>query len=255
MHATSHDRSSSPTSSIIVPVYNEKQNITPLIRHIRTAMNTRSYEIIFVDDNSPDKTIETIREYAKTDPKIHGILRINRKGLCTAATEGILAASADIIIVMDGDLQHDPKALPKLIAPLEEERASLSIASRYLQDGHHKGLDNHWRYFLSQTGNMIARHLCQVRVSDPMSGFFAIKRELFIRYLPHLYLGGFKLLFDILTLLPPSTHIVEIPTLFHKRHYGQSKLSAGVLFHFLMFFYFLFKRRVISALNRNNIKT
>lgn len=217
--------------SIVVPCYNEAGNVSPLVEGLRRALAGERWEVIFVDDDSPDGTADRAAAIAQRDPRVRVIRRVGRRGLSSAVIEGVLSSSAPYVAVMDGDLQHDESALPAMIADLEAG-ADIVIASRHVEGGDNAGLAGRWRHFLSDTGIRAAQALMHQRVSDPMSGFFAMKRGLFLRVLPRLSGTGFKILLDIVMSAPKGTTVAEVPFVFRARLAGESKLDFVVLIQF-----------------------
>lgn len=222
----------SPEISIIVPCYNEVENITPLVGALEKTLTDIKWEVIFVDDNSPDGTIEAVRKLAQNNPAVRGIHRIGRRGLSSAVIEGALSSSADIVAVMDGDLQHDESCLREMITALKAKGADIAVASRHIEGGSSDGLSNGWRHFLSQGGIWAARKLLNVPLTDPMSGFFAIKRTCFSDRAALLGGQGFKILLDIMLARPGTLKVHEVPMVFRDRLHGESKLSYGVMLCF-----------------------
>ncbi|WP_415459004.1 polyprenol monophosphomannose synthase [Acetobacter orientalis] len=217
--------------SVVVPCYNEADNVLPLVNALHAALDGRAWEVIFVDDNSPDGTIKAVRQLAARDPHVRGLLRIGRKGLSSAVIEGILASSAPIVAVMDGDLQHDEACLPAMIEALKTGDFDVAVASRHVEGGDSAGLANKWRHFLSEQGIRIAKSL-SVPVNDPMSGFFAVQREWFEAIAPSLTGRGFKILLETLLAAPKPVRVKEVPMVFRDRLHGESKLGPQVMIQF-----------------------
>jgi len=180
--------------SIIIPCYNERDNVELLFQALDKALEGRRWEGIFVDDNSPDGTIDYIWALAQKDRRIRGVLRVGRRGLSTAVIEGILSSSAPCVAVIDGDMQHDETRLPLMLDAVLRDDYDIAVGSRHVEGGANAGLANHWRLFLSNTGIRIAQQFLPVALNDPMSGFFLLKRSLFIELLPQLSGTGFKIL-------------------------------------------------------------
>ena len=165
---------------------------------------------MFVDDDSPDGTAAEVRRLAKQDPRIRCILRKGRRGLASAVIEGALSSSAEYVAVMDADLQHDETRLPDLMAPLRSEEADIVVGSRYLECGRTAGLKTAFRQRLSRGGIRLAQALLPVRITDPMSGFFMLRGDLFERLTPRLTGQGFKILLDLLLSSPERLRVVEV---------------------------------------------
>ena len=222
-----------PELSIIVPCYNERANVAPLAAKLAAALPTIVWEAIFVDDDSPDGTAAEIRRLAATDPRIRCIRRIGRRGLASAVIEGALASSAPTIAVIDGDLQHDEAALPAMLARLHEGDTDVVVASRFATGGDAAGLANTQRLALSNLGIRLATLMLGTTLTDPMSGYFLLPRDLFERLAPRLTGQGFKILLDILLSSPTRLRVAEIGVHFRARTEGESKLNPLVLVQFL----------------------
>jgi dolichol-phosphate mannosyltransferase len=218
--------------SVVVPCYNERANVVPLIRKLDAALAGIAWEVIFVDDNSPDGTAAEIRRAAAGDPRVRCIRRIGRRGLASAVIEGALSSSADFIAVMDGDLQHDETRLPNMLTALRTGEVDLAVGSRHVEGGDNAGLASRWRHTLSDGGIRLAQAFLPVRLSDPMSGFFMLGRGTFEALAPQLTGQGFKILLDLVMSVPAPLRVREIPCQFHPRLAGESKLDVLVLVQF-----------------------
>ncbi len=225
----------------MVPCYRERPNVRPLVAALDAALAGRAWEAIFVDDDSPDGTIEEVRAVAAADPRVRGLRRIGRRGLSSAVIEGVLASSAPLVAVMDGDLQHDEGCLPPMLDAVADGRCDVAVGSRHVLGGDSAGLSSPWRHRLSDTGIRLAQAFLPVRpgfarLRDPMSGFFACERQLFERVAPRLSGQGFKILLDLILSAPAATgevpRVLEIPARFRPRLAGESKLDALVLAQF-----------------------
>ncbi|GAN55101.1 glycosyltransferase [Tanticharoenia sakaeratensis] len=220
--------------SIVVPCYKEAANVRPLVAALDTALVGLSWEVIFVDDNSPDGTAGVVRDVASVDPRVRVIQRVGRRGLSSAVIEGFLSSSASIVAVLDGDLQHDESALPAMVRLIAHDQADLVVASRHVEGGTNAGLANAWRRWLSNSGIRAAQALLPYPLSDPMSGFFAIRRDLFQSLLPKLSGAGFKILLDLAMSAGRDMRVAEVPAVFRPRLAGESKLDVVVLLQFAM---------------------
>ena len=225
-------RQAAPELSVVVPCYNERANVAPLIRKLGTALAGIAWEVIFVDDNSPDGTAAEVRRMAATDPRVRCIRRIGRRGLASAVIEGALSSSAAFIAVMDGDLQHDERRLADMLAALRSGEIDLAVGSRHVEGGDTSGLASRWRHSLSDGGIRLAQAFLPVRLNDPMSGFFMLGRETFEALAPHLTGQGFKILLDLVMSAPAPLRVREIPCQFHPRLAGESKLDVLVMLQF-----------------------
>jgi dolichol-phosphate mannosyltransferase len=221
-----------PQLSVIVPTFNERDNVTPLFRRLETALAGLSFEVIFVDDNSPDGTWEVVRNLARDDCRVRCVRRIGRRGLSGACIEGILASSAPSAAVIDADLQHDEMQLPKMLALLQGGEADLVVGSRYVAGGSADSF-NRQRAGASALATEVAKRVLRVRLADPMSGFFMIRRDRFERLAPQLSTQGFKILLDIVATARGELRIKEIPYAFASRLHGESKLDSMVALDFL----------------------
>jgi dolichol-phosphate mannosyltransferase len=222
-----------PELTVVVPCYNERPNVAPLIEKLDAALFGIAWETVFVDDDSPDGTTAEVRRIAQSDPRVRCIRRIGRRGLASAVIEGALASSARFIAVIDGDLQHDETKLPDMLAALRSGRYDLAVGSRHIAGGNSSGLANHWRRRLSGGGIRLAQLFLPVRLSDPMSGFFMLPRPLFERLAANLTGQGFKILLDLALSSPAPLRLIEIPFHQHERVAGESKLDVLVLTQFV----------------------
>lgn len=221
-----------PEISIILPTFREQENLAPLMARIAAALPGVRWEAIVVDDDSPDGTAEVAKEMGAQDGRIRCIRRIGRRGLAGACIEGMLASQATFVAVMDADLQHDETLLAKMLDALRSGEADLVVATRYAEGGDAGGLAG-WRAWISRFATDLTRRLLDIRVSDPMSGFFALRRAAFDRLARDLSTQGFKILLDILATSKGTLRIKEMPFVFRARLHGESKLDAGVGLDFL----------------------
>ena len=221
-----------PTLSVVVPCYNERPNVAPMIARLDTALAGIAWEAIYVDDDSPDGTAAEVRRIAQTDPRVRCIRRIGRRGLASAVIEGALASSAGFVAVIDGDLQHDETRLPVMLRALQGGVYDLAVASRHVAGGDNTGLANRWRHALSGGGIRLAQMFLPNPLSDPMSGFFMLPRPLFEELAHHLTGQGFKILLDLVLSAPAPLRVIEVPAQFRARVEGESKLDVLVLTQF-----------------------
>jgi dolichol-phosphate mannosyltransferase len=221
-----------PELSVVVPTFNERDNVTALFRKLETALADIAWEVIYVDDNSPDGTWDVVRALAREDSRVRCIRRIGRRGLSGACIEGILASSAPCAAVIDADLQHDETQLPKMLALLQGGEADLVVGSRYIEGGSADSFDRQ-RAGFSMLATSVAKKLLRVEIADPMSGFFMIRRDRFEQLAPQLSTQGFKILLDIVATARGSLRIKEIPYSFGSRLHGESKLDSMVALDFL----------------------
>lgn len=217
---------------VVVPTFNERDNVPQLFAKLDAALSGIAWEVIFVDDNSPDGTWDVVRALAQADPRARCIRRIGRRGLSGACIEGILASSAPFVAVMDADLQHDETQLPKMLALLQSGQAELAVGSRYVSGGD-TGSFGSARLGGSVFATKIAKKLLHIDIADPMSGFFMIRRDRFERLAPSLSVQGFKILLDIVATAGGKLRVVEVPYSFGTRLHGESKLDSMVVLDFL----------------------
>jgi dolichol-phosphate mannosyltransferase len=223
---------STPQLSVIVPTFNERDNVTTLFRRLEAALAGVSWEVIFVDDNSPDGTWDVVRALAREDSRVRCIRRVGRRGLSGACIEGILASSAPYAAVIDADLQHDETQLPKMLALLQGGEADLVVGSRYIAGGSAESF-NKQRAGISALATEVAKRVLRVKIADPMSGFFMIRSDRFEQLAPQLSTQGFKILLDIVATARGELRIKEIPYTFGARLHGESKLDSTVALDFL----------------------
>ena len=221
-----------PLLSVVVPTFNERDNVTVLYRRLDATLAGIPWEVVFVDDNSPDGTWEVLRALARKDSRVRCIRRIGRRGLSGACIEGILASSAPYAAVMDADLQHDETQLPKMVGLLQGGEAELVVGSRYVEGGSADSF-NKQRAGASALATEVARRVLKVEIADPMSGFFMIRRDRFEQLAPQLSTQGFKILLDIVASAQGKLRTIEIPFTFGSRQHGVSKLDSMVALDFL----------------------
>lgn len=218
--------------AIVVPTFNEAQNVPLLVDALANTLRDISWEVIFVDDDSPDGTAGVVRRLAQINPRVRCLRRIGRRGLAGAAIEGILSTSADYVAVMDGDLQHDETLLPLMFDRIRSG-ADIVVASRFSGEGTASQGLSALRLRASETATGFARRLLGIEVRDPLSGFFVIRRELFDDVVPRLSTQGFKLLLDILASATRPFAAVEVGMRFRPRLNGTSKLDRLVALEYL----------------------
>ena len=222
---------SKPTVSIVVPTYQESANVPILFERIKRALSGTPWELIVVDDDSPDGTSNIAFALAMEDRRIRCLRRVNRSGLAGAVIEGWMSSSADFVAVIDGDLQHDESILPKMYELLATGSGNLVIGARARVESA-SGLPPA-RQALSDLGAWFFRRIAGAAVTDPMSGFFMIRREIVSRLAPRLSPDGFKILVDVILSAGGGLKILEIPYVFRKRIAGESKLTPLVAIDFL----------------------
>ena len=225
--------SAGPEFSVIVPTFREKANVPELVSRLKRLLSGVNWEVIFVDDDSTDGTADCARELARQDPRIRCIQRIGRRGLSSACIEGMLASSAPYLAVMDADLQHDETLLTGMLAVLKSEPVDLVVGSRY-REGGGVGTWDESRVRKSRLATRLAEIAVKTSLTDPMSGFFALKAEVFHATVRRLSAIGFKILLDILASSTRPLRVKELPYTFRERFAGDSKLDTKVVWDYLM---------------------
>jgi len=213
--------------SIILPTFNERDNVKHILENLERAMGSILYEVIFVDDDSRDGTADLVRSIAQRDPKVRIVHRVNRRGLSSACIEGMMSSAAPYIAVMDADLQHDERILPQMMRQLIEKNLDIVVGSRNVEGGS-MGEFAKTRVALSMLGRRLSEAICRCEIDDPMSGFFLLRRS-FLLDVVHRTSGlGFKILVDLLSSSPRPVRLGEVPYTFRARQHGESKLDITV---------------------------
>jgi len=218
--------------SVVIPTFNEAQNVREMISRLDVALKGIAWEAIYVDDNSPDGTAAEAKALAATDDRVRCIKRLGRRGLASACIEGIMSSAATYVVVIDADLQHDERILPRMLSLLTNDSADLVIGSRYIPGGSADAFASS-RASFSKLANRIAQMLLGVSVSDPMSGFFMMRRDRFEQVAGELSSIGFKILLDIMVTARGHLRVVEVPYEFRERLFGESKFDARIGLEFL----------------------
>ena len=219
--------------AVIVPTYNERENVEEVVRRLRQCLGPLAWEVIFVDDDSPDGTAGEVRRIAARDPHVRCLQRIGRRGLSSACIEGMLATAAPYLAVMDADLQHDETLLPRMLDILQQGETDIVVGSRYVAGG---GVGD-WkqsRIRISRIANSLSRAIFRADLSDRMSGFFMVRRDAFEAAARNLSGVGFKILLDLFASSPRPLRYRELPYKFRRRHAGVSKLDAQAAWAYLM---------------------
>ncbi len=220
-----------PVLSVIIPTFNESRNVGLHFASLQKVLGHIDWEAIYVDDDSPDGTSEVLREMAKQFPNLRLIHRIGRRGLSSAVIEGILATSAPFVAVMDCDLQHDESLLPAMLDTLQVEPLDIVIGSRFVSGGSIGNWDDK-RLAMSKVAARLSHVIVKQKISDPMSGFFMIKRDAFNGAVRGLSGHGFKILLDIFASSPVPLRFKELPFTFGLRQHGESKVDSTVLLEY-----------------------
>ena len=218
--------------TVVVPTFNEASNVALLISRLEHVLRDINWDVIFVDDDSPDGTSRLARRFAQQKPHVHVIQRIGRQGLGSACIEGMLASSSPYVAVMDGDLQHDESILPQMLDKLRAEDLDIVVGSRNVAGGGMGEFEAH-RQWLSNAGRRLSQLVCRCGVRDPMSGFFMLDRRFLDLVVRRLTGTGFKILVDLLASSPRSVRFAEVPYKFRQREHGESKLGSTVLIEYL----------------------
>ncbi|MCI0545923.1 MAG: glycosyltransferase family 2 protein [Candidatus Rokubacteria bacterium] len=219
---------------IVIPSFNERDNVAPLVERIDRVLDGVRWEVIYVDDDSPDGTADLVREIARRDPRVRCIQRLGRRGLASAVVEGVLSSSAPMVAVMDADLQHDEALLPRMLEVLATGDIDVVIGSRYLAGGDSGGLGRGRRVWFSRLGTALSRLISQADLSDPMSGFFMMRRSAFDLAVRRLSGQGFKILLDLFASTPQPYRFRELPYAFRSRLHGESKLDSLVGWEYIL---------------------
>ena len=247
------DRASRVTASqplelaIVLPTLNERDNVAPMVQRLEDALGPTGWEALFVDDNSADGTAEEARRIGRTDPRIRVIQRVGRRGLASAAIEGMCATAAPFVAVMDADHQHDPALLRDMLAVVKSGEADLAYASRFVAGGSADGLSSRRREKGSRLANALARWLTGSELTDPMSGYFLLRTEQVRKQAAELSGIGFKIMLDILATARPQLNVKEFPMEFGERLSGESKLDHGVVLDFLAGLYERYLGRIVPT--------
>jgi dolichol-phosphate mannosyltransferase len=218
--------------SVVIPTKDEAENVEPLLKQLGVALAGIDWEAIFVDDNSTDGTPERITRIAQSDRRVRLIRRIGRRGLASAVVEGALASTTPIVAVIDADLQHDEKILPDLYRAIADGGHELAIGTRYAENGS----TGDWaadRLKISRFATALASPIMKTRLSDPMSGFFAVRRDVLLEAAPRLSTVGYKILLDLVASHPRPLKVAEVGYTFGNRVAGESKLDEMVALEYL----------------------
>ena len=222
-----------PEISVVVPTYKEAGNVRELYTRLTRTLTDRSWEIVFVDDDSPDGTAEIVRELAQSDQRVRCIQRVGRRGLSTAVVEGALSSSAPIIAVMDADLQHDEAILPDMLGELASKQLDVVVGSRYTSGGG-TGTWDEKRKAISSFATRLSRGVVPQDLKDPMSGFFVVKSSTFREVVRRLSGYGYKILVDVFASSQRPLRFAEVSYTFRERLHGESKLDTLVVWEYLM---------------------
>jgi len=218
--------------TVVVPTFNEAENVPLVVERLDKVLKGTAWEVVFVDDDSPDGTADVAKAIAASDRRVRVIRRIGRRGLSTACVEGVLSSSSPYFAVMDGDLQHDDTLLPEIFRRLKANDLDIVVGSRYLDGERTEGLAGGARRWISRAGGRVARLVLHAELTDPMSGFFAMSRAAFDGVVRRLSQQGFKILLDLFASAPRPLRFAEVPCRFHARQHGESKLDTMAAWEF-----------------------
>ncbi|TGL59014.1 glycosyltransferase [Leptospira sarikeiensis] len=221
-----------PKISVLLPSYNEAGNIEPCINNIIKILNDTSHEIIVIDDNSPDKTWQIVEQIHEKNPRVKLIRRMTEKGLSSAIITGMNSAEGEYFFVMDADMQHDENLLPVMIDHLDKG-SDVIVGTRYANGGS-TGKWSFLRKFLSIVATSFAKFFLHISISDPMSGFFGIKREVYFKNGENINPRGFKILLEILGRNGNGLKVSELPFHFRNRLHGETKINNSIARSFLV---------------------
>lgn len=232
-HAQARNGTTGPELVVVIPTFNERENIGPLLEKLEHALAGVAWEAVFVDDDSTDGTVSELERACATDQRVRSVRRLGRRGLASAVVEGMLSNFAPYIAVMDADLQHDERLLTPMLEILRKDAADIVVGSRYLtEDG--LGDWSKGRRTVSKVATELSRLVLRGHdLTDPMSGFFMLKRTVFDGAVRQLSQEGYKILLDIVASSPASVRIRELPYVFGLRQHGESKLDSLVVLDYL----------------------
>jgi dolichol-phosphate mannosyltransferase len=218
--------------TVVIPTLNEAGNVQPLLEKLGVALAGIEWEAIFVDDGSTDGTPDLLTSIAQNDRRVRMVRRIGRRGLSSAVVEGALASTTPIIAVIDADLQHDERILPDLYKAIAKDGNELAIGTRYAGNGSTGEWDDK-RLKISRFATALASPIMKTRLSDPMSGFFAVRRDVLLEAAPGLSNVGYKILLDLVASSPRTLKLAEVGYTFGTRQSGESKLDEMVALEYI----------------------
>lgn len=219
--------------SVIVPTFNEADNVPELYGLLAAALTGVAWEMVVVDDDSRDGTAERALDLYAAGHPVRVIRRIGRRGLSSAVIEGMLSSPAPFFAVIDADMQHDETLLPRMLEKLRAGGTDIVVGTRYAGEGSVGNWDA-GRARMSRVATVLAQRVLRAPVSDPMSGFFAVRRDAFEGAVRNLSGEGYKILLDIFASAPTPLRVAELPYTFRERRHGDSKLDSAVLLQYLL---------------------
>lgn len=227
------DACESPLLTIVVPTFNERENVGALLNRVAEALRDVRWEIVFVDDDSSDCTYQVVRDLAAEDRRVRLLHRIGRRGLAGACIEGLLSSTAPYVAIIDADLQHDERLLYSMLNRLRDSKLEIVVGSRFV-DGGSLGDWSEDRQLTSRIATRLSQLVLKADLKDPMSGFFMMKRELVDEVVRDLSGIGFKILLDIFISAKRPLRFEELPYTFRSRVAGESKLDSMVATEYIL---------------------
>lgn len=222
----------SPQLTVVVPAFKERPNLRPVVEALDAALSGISWEVVFVDDDSPDGSYDELVALAQENSRVRFIRRVGRRGLSSACLEGMSVSAAPYLAVMDADLQHDEKILPQMCALIQAGEADVVVGSRYTEGGS-VGEWNLVRRVVSRVATRMGSLLSRAQITDPMSGFFVLRRDVYESCVRRMSGKGFKILLDMLMSSPEPLRVREVSYTFRPRTRGESKLDVVVALEYL----------------------
>ncbi len=232
-HSATAAPAEGPELTVIAPSFNEAANVAPLIAKLSDALEGIHWEVIFVDDDSPDGTSDRVREQARLDSRVRCVQRLGRRGLTSACSEAMLASSAPYVAIIDADLQHDETLLPRMLEVLSSGGTDIVIGSRYTERKLSEGFSRA-RQTMSFIATRLAQTILKAELTDPVSGFFMAKREVFEGAVRNLTGIGNKILVDIFASSNRPLKFRELPYQFRSRLHGESKLDSLTVWEYMV---------------------
>jgi dolichol-phosphate mannosyltransferase len=218
--------------TVVIPTLNEAGNVEPLLEKLGVALAGIEWEAIFVDDGSTDGTPDLLTRIAQKDRRVRMVRRIGRRGLSSAVVEGALASTTPNVAVIDADLPHDDRILPELYRAIAQDGNELAIGTRYAGTGSTGDWDDK-RLKISRFATALASPIMKTRLSDPMSGFFAVRRDVLLEAAPGMSNVGYKILLDLVASSPRPLKLAEVGYTFGTRQSGESKLDEMVALEYV----------------------
>ena len=228
--------------SIVIPVYNEAKNLKILVPRIYSQLRDKKFELIIVDDDSNDETSKVLSKFK--EKKICHIIRKEKRDLSKSCILGFKKAKYQNIIVMDGDLQHKPSDIRKILKVFFKKKPDIVVGSRELFKKKNHNL-NFLRLFASRIIILIVNLLLGKKTSDPMSGFFMFKKRIYVKSQKKLFKKGYKILLDLLYNKSQKIRVVDVKINFDSRMKGKSKMSLKILLNLISMILQKFAKEVL----------